>query len=129
MKRHNAPHSTGKEKKKEEEEKKGGRKKKKRKEEQPTRYHSRSLAGVSVNSDRWFFSSFLEPVSAPRLPQISTCPLITRLLRADSFVIIAISRECTHAALSLISFFQTIFKSVSKSLNEDLVFERVAQME
>lgn len=37
--------------------------------------------------------------------------------------------ERVHAALSLISFFQTVFKSVSKSLNEDLVFERVAQME
>ena len=61
---------------------KEGKKERKKKEEQPTRYHSRSLAGVSVNSDRFFSSFFFflfaatRPPTAfpPRLPQISTCP-------------------------------------------------------
>lgn len=128
MKRHNAPHSTGKEKKKEEEEKKGegGGKEKKRGTTDALPFTLISRRECEFRPMILFFLSRASQSSSITTdfhvsPNYAPPP--------SGFVRNYRDFERVHAALSLISFFQTVFKSVSKSLNEDLVFERVAQME
>lgn len=129
MKRHNAPHSTGKEKKKEEEEKKGeggGGKEKKRGTTDALPFTLISRRECEFRPMILFFLSRASQSSSITTdfhvsPNYAPPP--------SGFVRNYRDFERVHAVLSLISFFQTVFKSVSKSLNEDLVFERVAQME